>query len=64
MEAQSEANSGDGNFFKVIKDKRPRACIYVTSDMTSSLIPQFSSEDVVAVRVNNVRRKEDSFVFA
>ena len=45
------------------KDKRPRACIYVTSDMTCSLIPQFSSEDVVAVRVKNVRREGDSFVF-
>ena len=65
MEVQSEVNSGDGNFFKVIKkiNKRPRACIYVTSDMICSLIPQFSSEDVVAVRVKNVRREGDSFVF-
>ena len=31
--------------------------------MTCSLIPQFSSEDVVAVRVKNVRREGDSFVF-
>ena len=46
------------------KDKRPRACVYVTSDMTCSLIPQFSSEDVVAVRVKNVRREGDSFVSA
>ena len=45
------------------KDKRPRACIYVTSDMTCSLIPQFSSEDVVAVRVKSVRREGDSFIF-
>ena len=45
------------------KDKRPRACIYVTSDVICSLIPQFSSEDVVAVRVKNVRREGDSFVF-
>ena len=45
------------------KNKRPRACIYVTSDMTCSLIPQFSSEDVVAVRVKNVRREGDNFVF-
>ena len=45
------------------KDKRPRACIYVTSDMTCFLIPQFASEDVVAVRVKNVRREGDSFVF-
>ena len=45
------------------KDKRSRACIYVTSDMTCSLIPQFSSEDVVAVRVKNVRREGHSFAF-
>ena len=45
------------------KDKRPRACIYVTSDMTCSLIPKFSSEDVVAGRVKNVRREGVSFVF-
>ena len=45
------------------KDKRPRACIYVTSDMTCSLTPQFCSEDVVAVRVKNARRERDSFVF-
>ena len=45
------------------KDKRPRACIYVTSDMTCFLIPQFSSEDVVAVRVKSVRREGDSFIF-
>ena len=31
--------------------------------MTCSLIPQFSSEDVVAVRVKNVRREGYSFVF-
>ena len=31
--------------------------------MTCSLIPQFSSEDMVAVRVKNVRREGDSFVF-
>ena len=31
--------------------------------MTCSLISPFSSEDVVAVRVKNVRRETDSFVF-
>ena len=31
--------------------------------MTCSLIPQFSSEDVAVVRVKNVRREGDSFVF-
>ena len=45
------------------KDKRRQACIYVTSDMTYSFIPQFSSEDVVALRVKNVRREGDGFVF-
>ena len=45
------------------KDKLPRACIYVTFDMTCSLIPQFFSEDVVAVSVKNVRREGDGFVF-
>ena len=45
-------------------DNYPRACIYVTSNMTCSLIPQFSSEDMVAVRVKNVRREEDSFIIA
>ena len=31
--------------------------------MTCSFIPQFSCKDVVAVRVKNVRREGDSFVF-
>ena len=31
--------------------------------MTCSLMPQFSNEDVEAVRVKNVRREGDSFVF-
>ena len=31
------------------KDKRPRAGIYVTPDITCSLMPQFSNEDVVAL---------------
>ena len=31
--------------------------------MTCSLITQFSNEDVVAVRVRNVRREGDSFLF-
>ena len=45
------------------KDKRLRTCIYVTSNITCSLMPQFCSEDVVAVRVKNVRREGDnSFV--
>ena len=37
--------------------------MYVTSDMTCSLIPQFSSEDVVVARVKNVRQEGDSFIF-
>ena len=55
MEAQAEVNSGDGNFFKVIKKINIPEHVYVTSDMTCSLIPRFSGEDVVAVRVKNVR---------
>ena len=45
------------------KDKRPRACIYATHDLHCSVIPMFSNEDVVAVRVENVYREGDSFVF-
>ena len=45
------------------KEARLRACIYVTFDMACSLMPQFSNKDVVAVRVKNVRREGDSFVF-
>ena len=52
------------NFFQGIeKGNRPRACIYTTPDLCCSLIPMFSNEDIVAIRVNNVCRKEDSFVF-
>ena len=32
-------------------------------DLCCSLIPMFSNEDIVAIRVNNVCRKGDSFVF-
>ena len=46
------------------KDKRPRAGIYITPDITCSLMPQFSNEDVVAVRARSVRREGDSFIFA
>lgn len=45
------------------KDKRPRACIYVTPDMNCSLISKFSNEDLVAVRVKDVYMKGDSYVF-
>ena len=52
------------NLFQGIeKGNRPRACIYATPDLSCSLIPMFSDEDIVAVRVNNVCRKGDSFVF-
>ena len=46
------------------KNKRPRADIYITPDSTCSLMPQFSNEDVVAVRARSVRREGDSFIFA
>ena len=52
------------NLFQGIeKGNRPWACIYATPDLCCSLIPMFSDEDIVAVRVNNVFRKGDSFVF-
>ena len=52
------------NLFQGIeKGNRPRACIYATPDFCCSLIPMFSNEDIVAVRVNNVCQSGDSFVF-
>ena len=52
------------NLFQGIeKGNHPQACIYVTPDLCCSLIPMFSNEDIVAIRVNNVCRKGDSFVF-
>ena len=52
------------NLFQgIVKGNRPRACIYATPDLCCSLIPMFSNEDIVAIRVNNVYRKGDSFVF-
>ena len=52
------------NFFQGIeKGNRPRACIYATPDLCCFLIPMFSNENIVAIRVNNMCRKGDSFVF-
>ena len=52
------------NLFQGIKKgNRPRACIYATPDLCCFLIPMILNEDIVAVRVNNVCRKGDSFVF-
>ena len=52
------------NLFQGIeKGNRRRACIYATPDLCCSLIPMFSNEDIVAIKVNNVCRKGDSFVF-
>ena len=52
------------NLFQGIENgNRPQACIYVTPDLCCSLIPMFSNEDLVAIRVNNVCQKGDSFVF-
>ena len=40
------------NLFQGIeKGNSPRACIYATPDLYCSLIPMFSNEDIVAVRV-------------
>ena len=52
------------NLFQGIENgNRPQACIYVTPDLCCSLIPMFSNEDLVAIRVNNACQKRDSFVF-
>ena len=52
------------NLFQGIENgNRSQACIYVSPDLCCSLIPMFSNEDIVAIRVNNVCRKGDSFVF-
>ena len=52
------------NLFQGIeKGNRSRACIYATADLCCSLIPMFSNEDIVAIRVNNECRKGESFVF-
>ena len=52
------------NLFQGIeKGNRPRAYIYATPDLCCSLIPMFSNQDIVAVRVNNVCQSGDSFVF-
>ena len=50
-------------FQGIEKGNRPRAFIYATPDLYCSLILMFSEEDIVAVRVNNVCRRGDSFVF-
>ena len=42
------------NLFQGIeKGNRPWACIYATPDLSCSLIPMFSDEDIVAVRVRS-----------
>ena len=51
------------SFSRIENGNRPQACIYVTPDLCCSLIPMFSNEDIVAIRLNNVCRKGDSFVF-
>ena len=46
------------NLFQGIEKGNCRpACIYATPDLCCSLIPMFSNEDIVAIRVNNVCRK-------
>ena len=52
------------NLFQGIENgNRPQACIYVTPNLCCSLIPMFSNEDIVAIRVNNVCQQGDCFVF-
>ena len=48
---------------RIENGNRPQACIYVTPDLCCSLILMFSNEDIVAIGVNNVCQKGDSFVF-
>ena len=65
MPLKSEVSYEAGTSFKELKKgNRPRACIYATPDLCCSLIPMFSNEDIVVIRVNNVCRKRDSFVLA
>ena len=59
------SNLRSWNLFQGIeKGNRLRVCIYAARDLCCSLIPMFSNENIVAIRVNNVCRKGDSFVFA
>ena len=52
------------NLFQGIeKGNRPRACIYATPNLCCFLIQMFSNKDIMAVRVNNECRSDDSFVF-
>ena len=53
------------NLFQGIENGNPpQACIDVTpGSLLFSLIPMFSNEDIVAIRVNNACRKGDIFVF-
>ena len=54
----------DWNLFLSIENGNcPRASFYATSDLCCFLIRMFSDKDIVAVRVNNVCRKGDNFVF-
>ena len=42
-------------FQEIEKGNRPRACIYASPDLCCSLIPMFSNEYIVSIRVNNLR---------
>ena len=44
--------------------ERPRTCVYASHNLKAQLLPMFSNEDVAAVRVKNVYREGDSYVFA
>ena len=64
MPLKSEVSHEAGTSFNDFeKGNRPRTCNYATPDLCCSSIPMFSDEDIVAVRVNNVCRKGDKFVF-
>ena len=52
------------NLFQGIeKGNYPRARLYAAPDLCCSVISMFPDENIVAVRLNNVCRKGDSFVF-
>ena len=52
------------NLFQSIEKRNcPRTCIYATPELCCPLIPMFSNQGIMAVRVNIVFQSGDSFVF-
>ena len=64
MPQKSKASYEDGTSFTELKTVIVlRRAFMLPPDLCCSLIPMFSNEDIVAIRVNNVCQKGDSFVF-